>query len=167
MRSTQKGRLGSISFTVRMGVIFMGVLHNSLSMLKNAKIMAFTGTRDAARAKSFNRAQLGLTLVEENSFALVFAAAGTMLRVTNVPDLTPAQYTVLGWAVPDIAATVRVLAAKGVAFARYPGLTQDNDCVWTSPAGARVAWFADPDGNILSLTQNTKLQRIAAIEIPR
>jgi catechol 2,3-dioxygenase-like lactoylglutathione lyase family enzyme len=125
-------------------------------MLKNAKIMAFTGTRDAVRAKSFYGDQLGLTLVEENSFALVFDAAGTMLRVTNVPDLTPAQYTVLGWAVPDITATVRELAAKGVAFARYPGMVQDSDGVWTSPAGARVAWFADPDGNVLSLTQFTE-----------
>src|SRR3569833_146516 len=80
MRSTQNGRHGSISFTVRTGVIFMGVLHNSVSMLKNAKIMAFTGTRDAARAKSFYRDQLGLTLVEENSFALVFDAADHAAR---------------------------------------------------------------------------------------
>lgn len=124
-------------------------------MLKNAKIMAFTGTRDAARAKTFYRDQLGLTLVEENSFALVFDAGGTMLRVTNVPELTPAQFTVLGWEVPDITQAVRGLAAKGVAFSRYPGMVQDSDGVWTSPAGARVAWFSDPDGNILSLTQFT------------
>lgn len=124
-------------------------------MLKNAKIMAFTGTRDAARAKTFYRDQLGLTLVEENAFALVFDAGGTMLRVTNVPELTPAQFTVLGWEVPDITQAVRGLAAKGVAFSRYPGMVQDNDGVWTSPAGARVAWFSDPDGNILSLTQFT------------
>ena len=124
-------------------------------MLKNAKIMAFTGTRDAARAKAFYRDQLGLTLVEENSFALVFDAAGIMLRVTNVPDLAPAHYTILGWEVPDITASVRDLSAKGVAFSRYPGMAQDHDGVWTSPAGARVAWFADPDGNILSLTQFT------------
>jgi catechol 2,3-dioxygenase-like lactoylglutathione lyase family enzyme len=124
-------------------------------MLKNAKMMAFTGTRDAARAKTFYRDQLGLTLVEENAFALVFDAAGTMLRVTNVPELTPAQFTVLGWEVPDITQAVRGLAAKGVAFSRYPGMAQDSDGVWTSPAGARVAWFTDPDGNILSLTQFT------------
>jgi catechol 2,3-dioxygenase-like lactoylglutathione lyase family enzyme len=122
-------------------------------MLKNAKIMAFTGTRDPARAKAFYRDQLGLTLVEENSFALVFDAAGTMLRVTSVPDLTPAQYTVLGWEVPDITAAARQLAARGVVFSRYPGMAQDNDGIWTSPAGARVAWLADPDGNVLSLTQ--------------
>lgn len=124
-------------------------------MLSNAKIMAFAGTRDAARAKAFYRDQLGLSLVEENSFALVFDAAGTMLRVTNVPEITPAQYTVLGWQVSDITGSVRELAAKGVAFSRYPGMTQDDDGVWTSPGGARIAWFTDPDGNVLSLTQFT------------
>jgi catechol 2,3-dioxygenase-like lactoylglutathione lyase family enzyme len=125
-------------------------------MLKNAKIMAFAGTRDAGRAKAFYRDQLGLTLVEENAFALVFDVAGTMLRVTNVPDLTPAQYTVLGWEVPEITAAARELATRGVVFSRYPGMVQDDDGVWTSPAGARVAWFADPDGNVLSLTQFTE-----------
>jgi catechol 2,3-dioxygenase-like lactoylglutathione lyase family enzyme len=124
-------------------------------MLKKAKIMAFTGTRDPARAKVFYRDQLGLALVEENSFALVFDAAGTMLRVTTVPEVTPAQYTVLGWEVTDITAAARELAARGVVLSRFPGMVQDSDGIWTSPAGARVAWFADPDGNVLSLTQFT------------
>lgn len=124
-------------------------------MLRNAKIMAFAGTRDAVRAKAFYRDQLGLTLVEENSFALVFDAAGTMLRVTNVPELNPAAYTVLGWEVPDITASVKDLVTRGITFSRYPGMTQDDDGVWTSPGGARIAWFTDPDGNILSLTQFT------------
>ena len=122
-------------------------------MLQNAKIMAFAGTRDAARARAFYRDTLGLTLVEENEFALVFDAHGTMLRVTNVREINPAQYTVLGWEVPDIAAEVTELAAASVVFQRYPGLNQDQDGVWQSPSGARVAWFQDPDGNILSLTQ--------------
>ena len=122
-------------------------------MLNNAKIMTFVGTLDAARAKAFYRGTLGLTLVEENSFALVFDANGIMLRVTNVHELKPAQYTVLGWEVPDIAASVKQLAAAGVAFSRFPGMTQDADGVWTAPGGARIAWFPDPDGNVLSLTQ--------------
>ena len=122
-------------------------------MLQNARIMTFVGTRDAARARSFYRDTLGLTLVEENSFALVFDANGVMLRVTNVHELIPARYTVLGWEVPDIASSVRDLAAAGVVFSRFPGMTQDDDGVWTSPAGARIAWFSDPDGNVLSLTQ--------------
>jgi catechol 2,3-dioxygenase-like lactoylglutathione lyase family enzyme len=122
-------------------------------MLQNAKVVAFVGTRDAARAKAFYAGTLGLSLTEENSFALVFDVNGTMLRVTNVRELNPAQYTVLGWDVPDITATVRELEEKSVVFARYPALVQDEDGVWTAPSGARVAWFSDPDGNVLSLTQ--------------
>lgn len=122
-------------------------------MLQNAKIMTFVGTRDAARAKAFYRDTLGLALVEENSFALVFDSNGIMLRVTNVRELNAAQYTVLGWEVPDITAALKSLAGAGVAFSRYPGMTQDEDGIWTSPGGARIAWFQDPDGNVLSLTQ--------------
>ncbi len=115
--------------------------------------MAFVGTLDAARAKSFYRDTLGLTLQEENRFALVFDANGTMLRVTNVRELNPAQYTVLGWEVPDITASVKALVSVGVTFTRFPGLTQDDAGIWQSPSGARIAWFQDPDGNTLSLTQ--------------
>lgn len=122
-------------------------------MLQNAKVMTFVGTRDAAKARAFYRDTLGLTLVEENSFALVFDSNGTMLRVTNVRELNPAPYTVLGWEVPDISAAVRELAAVGVVFSRYPGMVQDEDGVWTSPSGARISWFPDPDGNMLSLKQ--------------
>jgi catechol 2,3-dioxygenase-like lactoylglutathione lyase family enzyme len=122
-------------------------------MLQNADVMTFVGTRDAERAKRFYRDKLGLKLVEENSFALVFDSNGIMLRVTNVPEMNPAKYTVLGWQVPDIAASVRELVAVGVEFARYPGMGQDKDGIWDSPSGARIAWFQDPDGNTLSLTQ--------------
>lgn len=122
-------------------------------MLKSAKIMTFIATRDADRAKVFYRDTMGLTLVEESPFAVVFDSGGIMLRVTNVPELNPAQYTVLGWEVPDVSSAVKELVARGVAFSRYPGMTQDEDGVWTSPSGARIAWFRDPDGNTLSLTQ--------------
>jgi catechol 2,3-dioxygenase-like lactoylglutathione lyase family enzyme len=122
-------------------------------MLKEAKIMSFVGTRDAARARVFYRDTLGLKLTEENQFALVFDSNGIMLRVTNVRELTPAQFTVLGWEVPDVTSAVKELAAAGVAFSRFPGMTQDHDGVWTAPGGARIAWFQDPDGNTLSLTQ--------------
>ncbi len=122
-------------------------------MLENAKLVSFVGTRDAGCALSFYRDTLGLKLVEESPFALVFDVNGVMLRVTNVPELNPAKFTVLGWDVPDIANAVRQLAAAGVNFARYPGLEQDADGVWTSPSGAKIAWFQDPDGNTLSLTE--------------
>ncbi len=122
-------------------------------MLESHRIIAFVATSDAARAKQFYANTLGLRLVSEDRFALVFDAAGTMLRVVHVRELQPAPYTVLGWQVPDIERTVRELTAVGVAFRRYEGLSQDDLGVWASPAGAKVAWFADPDGNTLSLTQ--------------
>ena len=92
-------------------------------------------------------------MVEQNDFACVIDANGTMLRITAVPEVSRPGYTVLGWRVTDISATVRALTAKGVVFERYDSMDQDDDGVWTTPGGDKVAWFADPDGNILSLTQ--------------
>jgi catechol 2,3-dioxygenase-like lactoylglutathione lyase family enzyme len=124
------------------------------SVLNSQKIVAFVATRDADRARAFYRDTLGLHLVAEQlPFALVFDAHGTMLRVTIVRDIVVAPYTVLGWEVPDIAGTAVELAAAGVKLERYPGMPQDDLGIWTSPSGARVAWFKDPDGNTLSVTQ--------------
>ena len=122
-------------------------------MLHSAELVAFVATADGARARRFYEEVLGLRLVEETPFALVFHSAGTTLRVTFVERVGPAPHTVLGWTVEDIHATMAGLAARGVAFERYPGLDQDEAGVWRSPSGARVAWFKDPDGNVLSLTQ--------------
>jgi len=96
---------------------------------------------------------LGLTLVADEPWALVFDAHGAMLRIQKTPELVPAKHTVLGWRVPDIEETMIGLAAKGVRFERYSFLPQDELGVWTTPDGTRVAWFKDPDGNTLSLTQ--------------
>ena len=124
-------------------------------MLGSSKITAFVGVRDPERAKAFYRDTLGLKLVSEQlPFALVFDGGGAMLRVTIVPKVVAASYTVLGWSVADIAATVRGLEAAGIRFQRYEGMKQDDLGVWTSPSGARVAWFQDPDGNVLSVTQH-------------
>jgi pimeloyl-ACP methyl ester carboxylesterase/catechol 2,3-dioxygenase-like lactoylglutathione lyase family enzyme len=120
----------------------------------NAKAMTFIVTRDRARAKAFYGGVLGFEQTSEDDFAAVFDLNGTMLRISTVDDHRPPAHTVLGWSVPDIAATVTALKAKGVAFTVYPGFGQDELGIWTSPAGgARVAWFLDPDGNNLSLTQ--------------
>lgn len=118
------------------------------------KIVAFAATVDPARAKAFYRDTLGLRLVSDDQFALVFRVRGTMLRVTTVPELVTAPYTVLGWEVTNIVAAVKALGRRGVAFQRYPGLPQDDLGIWTAPGHARVAWFKDPDGNTLSLTQH-------------
>jgi catechol 2,3-dioxygenase-like lactoylglutathione lyase family enzyme len=117
------------------------------------KIIAFVATRDPRRAKAFYRDTLGLHLVSEDPFALVFDAHGTMLRVTTVQEVARAQYTVLGWQVPNIVAIVKSLQSAGVTLERYPGMLQDDLGIWTSPTGAKVAWFKDLDGNTLSLTQ--------------
>ncbi len=122
-------------------------------MLGAAKIVAFVSTRDPAGARAFYGGVLGLRFVSEDAFAVVFDANGTMLRVSIVKDLAPVPHTVLGWEVADIAARVRGLREKGVTFERYPFLAQDDLGIWTAPGGARVAWFKDPDQNLLSLTQ--------------
>jgi catechol 2,3-dioxygenase-like lactoylglutathione lyase family enzyme len=121
--------------------------------LDGADLIGFVGTADVARARSFYEGTLGLSVIEEDPYALALDANGTMLRVTAVPELRPAGYTVCGWHVGDIAAAVRQLAERGVDFARHDGMDQDELGIWTSPSGAKVAWFADPDGNVLSLTQ--------------
>ena len=116
-------------------------------------IVAFVATSKPARARRFYRDKLGLRLLSEDGFALVFDAHGTMLRVTIVKEVRAADYTVLGWQVPDIVAAAKRLREAGVQPQRYPGMSQDEHGIWTSPSGARVAWFKDPDGNTLSITQ--------------
>jgi catechol 2,3-dioxygenase-like lactoylglutathione lyase family enzyme len=123
------------------------------AVLKNEKIMAFVGVSNAGRAHAFYRDTLGLTLLSEDEFALAFDVGGIMLRVTLVPEVTPAPYTVLGWQVEDASATARDLAAAGIVLERYAFLEQDEDGVWAAPGGAKIAWFKDPDGNVLSVAQ--------------
>jgi catechol 2,3-dioxygenase-like lactoylglutathione lyase family enzyme len=125
------------------------------SPLGSSGIVAFVGITNPERAKAFYRDTLGLRLVSEDGFALVFEAKGTMLRVSIVREVSAAQYTVLGWEVADIVATAKELAKAGVTLERYAFLPdQDPQGIWTAPGGARVAWFKDPDGNILSLSQH-------------
>ena len=123
-------------------------------MLGDADLVAFVSTTDADRATAFYRDLLGLQLVEQTPFACVFRTPNAQLRVTLVSELVPAPYTVLGWRVDDVQAATRALAAAGVEPLRYAGLEQDEQGIWLSPAGARVVWFKDPDGNVLSITQS-------------
>jgi catechol 2,3-dioxygenase-like lactoylglutathione lyase family enzyme len=114
-------------------------------------LIAFIPVTDVATARSFYESTLGLSVVDESPFALVVDANG--LRITPVPDLRPQPFTIAGWDVADIEATVEDLVAHGVSFKHYDGMEQRADGVWASPSGDLVAWFADPDGNTLSLTQ--------------
>ncbi len=122
-------------------------------MLRSSELIAFVGATDLNRARVFYEQVLGLRVTSQTEFACEFDANGTLLRVTAVPSVAPAGYTVLGWRVSGITEAVRSLSARGVAFLRFGGMGQDEDGVWTSPGGAKVAWFADPDGNTLSLTE--------------
>ena len=123
--------------------------------LAGYNIIGFATIVDVERAKAFYGDTLGLRLLkEEPPFALVFDANGIMLRLGMGREVPPANGTVLGWRVPDIVAAVRELMEAGVVFERYGFMKQDELGIWDAPGGARVAWFRDPDGNILSLSQH-------------
>ena len=123
--------------------------------LSGADLVAFVATTDTARARAFYEGVLGLTVIDDDGFACVVDAHGTTVRITAVPDRAPAQYTVLGWKVDDLDSTVDGLVARGVEFLRFDGMEQDDRGVWAAPGGARIAWFADPDGNTLSLQSDS------------
>jgi catechol 2,3-dioxygenase-like lactoylglutathione lyase family enzyme len=122
-------------------------------VLAGADIVAFGTTADPERARRFYADTLELPMLEQTPYALVFRAPNAVLRVAVSDHVVAAPYTVLGWVVHDIAATVDGLAARGVDFERFEGMEQDSRGVWRSSGGARIAWFRDPDGNLLSLTQ--------------
>ena len=125
-------------------------------MLGSADLIAFVPTRDPGKARQFYEETLGLDFISEDPFALVFNAHGTTLRIANVSEVKgfkTAPFTIVGWQVTNASDTVGDLVKKGVQFERFPGMDQDAQGIWKSPSGAKVAWFKDPDGNILSITQ--------------
>lgn len=121
--------------------------------LPSSELIAFMPTTDLTTARVFYEQGLGLLIAGESPIACTFDANGTTLRVIAVERIEPAPYTALGWNVADIEASIRELAGRGVVFERFDGVEQDELGIWRSPGGARVAWFKDPDGNTLSLTQ--------------
>jgi catechol 2,3-dioxygenase-like lactoylglutathione lyase family enzyme len=126
-----------------------------MGILISAKVSTFLVTRDRVRAKDFYGNILGFPQTHEDNFGVAFDLNGTQLRISTVTDYVPQPHTVLGWEVPDIVATIQALKGKGVAFNVYNGFGQDEMGVWNVPGvGAKVAWFNDPDGNVLSLTQS-------------
>jgi catechol 2,3-dioxygenase-like lactoylglutathione lyase family enzyme len=121
--------------------------------MDNAKLIAFVATARSAEALTFYSQILGFPVLDDTPFASVFDANGTTLRVQKVEKVSPSPYTVLGWAVDNIAVAMQGLRENGVKFERFEGLDQDDLDVWRAPDGTSVAWFRDPDGNLLSLTQ--------------
>jgi catechol 2,3-dioxygenase-like lactoylglutathione lyase family enzyme len=123
-------------------------------MLSNQSIMAFVPVTDAGRARPFYEKKLGLKVVTEDPYGVMFDANGVRLRLSVVGgELKPAPYTILGWSVTDIRAMIPALESKGVVFERYDFIEQDDLGIWKAPDGAQIAWFKDPDGNTLSLAQ--------------
>ena len=122
-------------------------------MLSTCELMGFIPTADADRAKAFYCDVLKLEVKEDNGFALILRTPHGSLRIVRAPAFTPFPFTLLGWEVADIETEVQALAAAGVEFERYSYFEQDALGIWTAPGGDKVAWFKDPDGNTLSLTQ--------------
>ncbi len=122
--------------------------------LSSAKPVTFINTASRAASEPFYRDVLGLSFVADDGFAAVFDLPGAVLRITELPGYQPAPHPALGWMVDDIAATMQALIERGVTPTIYEGFGQDALGIWTAPDGiAKVAWFNDPDGNVLSLTQ--------------
>jgi catechol 2,3-dioxygenase-like lactoylglutathione lyase family enzyme len=122
-------------------------------MLSAEKLIGFAATAKPSEAKEFYERALGLKLIEDSPYALVFAAGATTIRVQKVQAVMVSGYTVLGWQVGNIDSTVRELSARGVKFQKYEGLPQEETGIWRTPDGSGVAWFRDPDGNTLSITE--------------
>lgn len=118
-----------------------------------AALVGFVPTTDMERAERFFGEVLGLELLESSPYVAVYDAAGTKVRVTLVEGFVPQPFTVLGWEVPGLGAAVAELVERGVRFERFEGMDQDEAGIWTAPGGDRVAWFKDPNGNMLSLTE--------------
>ena len=123
-------------------------------MLGATNIIAFIPTRDPAKAREFYEGVLGLRFVKDDGFAMVLDANGIMVRVAKAPDFEPLPFTVLGWQVVGIEKVVAALQGAGVQFERFSFLEQDKLGIWTAPSGDKVAWFKDPDGNMLSVSQH-------------
>ena len=123
-------------------------------MLNSARIMAFVPITDSQKSRPFYEEVLGLRFVSDDPFALVMNSNGVTIRLAKVGKFSPARFTIMGWQVSAIEESVSELTKKGVQFEKFPGLPQDERGIWAAPGGAKVAWFKDPDGNILSLSQH-------------
>ena len=123
-------------------------------MLGSTNIVAFVAVTDAEKARAFYEGILGLRFVKDDGFALVFDANGIIVRAAKMKEVTPAPFTVLGWQVSHIEEFVQALTKRGVRFEIFGFFKQDELGIWTAPTGDKVAWFKDPDGNILSVSQH-------------
>jgi catechol 2,3-dioxygenase-like lactoylglutathione lyase family enzyme len=125
-------------------------------MLTAGKLVGFLETADYEKARAFYEGKLGFELVSLDQFALALRAGANMIRITKHEAFCPAQGTVLGWEVDDIQAAVLWLGSRGVVTEKYAFVADQELGIWTAPSGDQVAWFKDPDGNVLSLSHHAK-----------
>ena len=123
-------------------------------MLASMNMMGFILTKDYEKSRAFYEGKLGFEFESLDQFALVMQAGKSMIRIVKVPTFSPLQSTVLGWEVDDIETMVECLAKRGVVFEKYPFVQDKERGIWTTPDGSKVAWFKDPDGNVLSVSQH-------------
>ena len=126
-------------------------------MLDSGKMIGFVLTKDYDAARAFYEGKLGMEFVSLDQFALVMRVGGHQVRIAKVPEHTPHRATVLGWEVDDITAVAKWLRERGVETDKYPFVDDKELGIWTAPGGDKVAWFKDPDGNVLSISQHVKL----------
>lgn len=126
-------------------------------MLEKATLKGFVPTTDADRARRFYVDVLWLEFIDDDPFAVTVRHGLTPIRIVRLPTFSPAAYTILGWDVTDIRSCVSQLARAGISLLRYEGMQQDDDGIWTAPGGSMVAWFHDPDGNVLSVSEHPPL----------
>ena len=123
-------------------------------MLAAGKMAGFLLTKDYEKARAFYEGNLGFEFVSLDQFALVMQAGKSMIRISKVPTFTPLQSTVLGWQVDDMQEIVDWLTKRGVVFEKYPFVQDKERGIWTAPGGSKIAWFKDPDGNVLSVSEH-------------
>jgi catechol 2,3-dioxygenase-like lactoylglutathione lyase family enzyme len=144
------GEFGHVD--IRSRAVRLRRLVTPMSLAQGA-LVAFIPTRDAERSRAFYESTLGLRVVADTPFALILDSRGTTIRIQKVETFAPHPFTALGWTVVDIVATMAELRGRGVAFERYASMPQDESGIWTTPDGTRVAWFKDPDGNTLAVSE--------------
>lgn len=128
-------------------------------MLASAKIVGFVPVRDYDQARAFYGDKLGFDFVSVDQYALVMSVGGHKIRMTKMPNFAPLQGTILGWEVDNIESTTKWLRDRGVNLEKYP-FVQDRELgIWTTPNGDKVAWFKDPDGNVLSVAELHSFER--------
>lgn len=124
-------------------------------MLASMPMNGFVPTKDASKARAFYEGVLGFELVGDNEYVATYRAGANKIMLQKGAEEPPLQRTIVGWEVTGIRDVVSELTKRGVVFLRLglDWMQQDDLGIWESPEG-KVAWFKDPDGNTLSVSEH-------------